>query len=66
MLPYVHRAPYYRHIPAEVLAQQGIEFWAPDVPEGGLASNGWYEPEARTISLRHPFVAPPPDHRPAR
>ena len=60
---YVHLAPYYSHIPAAILEEHGVELGAPKVPEGGIVDNGWYQPEARTIGLRHGFVAPPPDPR---
>lgn len=60
---YVHAAPHYRHAPQALLAKLGVDLGVAPAPEGGLAKNGWYEPEAKTVSLRHAFVAPDEDSR---
>ncbi len=61
---YIHRAPFYNHIPKSVMNEKGVEAVGVAAPEGGLETNGWYEPNASTVTLRHTFVAPPPDPRP--
>lgn len=61
---YIHRAPYYNHIPKGIMLSKGVKPVGRQAPEGGLEKNGWYAPNARTISARHKFVAPPADNRP--
>ena len=55
---YIHRAPYYNHIPPKLAQSKGVIPVGKVAPEGGLAKNGWYAPNARRIQLRHPFVGP--------
>lgn len=52
---YVHRAPYYNHIPAALMKSKGVKAVGKEAPEGGLTKNGWYEPNAKKIKLRHSF-----------
>lgn len=61
---YIHRAPYYNHIPKEIMLSKGVNPVGKTAPEGGLDKNGWYGPNARTVKLRNRFVAPAPDPRP--
>ena len=61
---YIHRAPYYNHIPREIMLSKGVKPVGRQAPEGGLEKNGWYAPNARTVSARHKFIAPPADSRP--
>ena len=62
---YIHRAPYYNHIPKALTLSKGVDPVGKAAPEGGLETNGWYAPNARVLTLRRPFVAPPQDPRPA-
>ena len=55
---YIHRAPYYNHIPPELVKSKGVLPVGKAAPEGGLTKNGWYEPNARQVMLRHTFQAP--------
>lgn len=42
-----------------------IDLYVHDAPRQGTPYPlGWYAPAARTVTLRHPFHAPPPDTRP--
>ena len=61
---YIHRAPYYNHIPKEIMLSKGVKPVGRQAPESGLEKNGWYTPNARTISARHKFIVPPADSRP--
>lgn len=55
---YIHPAPYYNHIPAALMKSKGVKAVGKAAPEGGLEKNGWYEPNTRKITLRHPFIGP--------
>ncbi len=52
---YIHRAPYYNHIPAALMKSKGVKPIGEAAPEGGLTKNGWYTPNARKVTLRHAF-----------
>ncbi len=62
---YIHRAPYYNHIPKDMMISKGVDPVGESAPDGGLETNGWYEPNARTVKLRKTFSAPEPDPRPS-
>lgn len=61
---YIHGARYYSHAPPAVLKKLGVDLERPPAPEGAIQRNGWFEPEARVVPLRHAFEAPPADKRP--
>ncbi len=61
---YIHRAPYYNHIPKSMMESKGVNAVGTEAPEGGLEKNGWYEPNAQTFTLRHKFSGPEADTRP--
>ena len=46
------------HIPPELIKSKGVLPVGEEAPEGGLTKNGWYEPNARQVILRHTFKAP--------
>ena len=52
---YIHRAPYYNHIPPELIRLKGVLPVGKIAPKGGLSKNGWYQPNARRVRLRHVF-----------
>ena len=62
---YIHRAPYYNHIPKEIMLSKGVKPVGLQAPKGGLERNGWYHPNSETVTARHKFMPPAPDHRPA-
>ena len=59
---YIHRAPYYNHIPKRMMLSKGVnpvgKSAGQDAVANGLDKNGWYAPNARTIQLRHRFHKP--------
>ena len=55
---YIHRAPYYNHIPAALMKSKGVIPVGKEAPEGGLTKNGWYAPNAKKTTLRHAFIGP--------
>ena len=55
---YIHRAPYYNHIPIELVKAKGVLPVGAVAPEGGLEKNGWYQPNEKSVLLRHAFIAP--------
>jgi len=52
---YIHKAPYYNHIPPELMKSKGVKPVGKIAPEDGLKKNGWFEPNKKTVILRHPF-----------
>ena len=52
---YIHRAPYYNHIPPALMKSKGVKPIGEEAPEGALTKNGWYAPNAQKITLRHAF-----------
>jgi hypothetical protein len=60
---YIHRAPYYNHIPKELMLSKGVQPVGETAPKGGLDTNGWYEPNSQIVTLRQAFVTPMADTR---